>query len=71
MGLERKLKDVKSWEDLYFEIVEIESGKVVRKEKIRIPRRKIESFYNFLLLKTNLENYFVRIVDEEGNIIII
>ena len=68
---ERKLEDLKEGERIWFEIVSIKTGEVVQKGEIKIPKRKIERFYYFLLSRVNLENYFVRIVDEEGNIVII
>jgi hypothetical protein len=68
---ERKLEDLKEGERLWLEIVNIETGEVVQKQEIRIPKRKLEKFYYFMLSRVNLENYFVRIVDYEGNIIIV
>ncbi len=67
----RKLEDLKEGERIWFEIVSIKTGEVVQKGEIKIPKRKIESFYYFLLSRVNLENYFVRLVDYEGNIIIV
>ncbi len=69
--MERKLNDVKEGERLWLEIVNIETGKVVQKQEIRIPKRKLEKFYYFMLSRVNLEKYFVRIVDYEGNIVIV
>ena len=69
--MERKLNDVREGERLWLEIVNIETGKVVQKQEIRIPKRKLEKFYYFMLSRVNLEKYFVRIVDYEGNIVIV
>jgi hypothetical protein len=68
---ERKLEDLQEGERIWFEIVNIKTGEVVQKGEIKIPKRKIERFYYFLLSRVNLENYFVRLVDYEGNIIVV
>jgi len=67
--MERKLKDVKEDEKLFLEIVDIQTGKVVYREEIRLAKRKIGSFYDWILTRVNLNDNFVRIVDEKGNLI--